>query len=469
MEKRLVTRLDIIRQDIWKSQSSVINRWEGGRKVTTGAERFFKNSAASLEELVENITSRCSESCPEGSHMLLIQDTSEYNYNKIKGRLSPHDPDIGVLSDNKSLGIFAHPGLAVEASNGMPVGLAHIKLYNYPVDRQSKTERKYSELPIEQKHSFRWLETLNKGAACLSKAAQVTMIADRECDIYELFASPRPPKVKLLVRSSWDRVTEDGRKISEHLAAQPWQAGLTIKIRAGGKRKARTAKLQVRWCELDLSKPSKRRNVLKEYLDNVRIYAVEALEVPGSVPQGEEPVHWRLLTDHEVHSLGTAMQMLEWYSQRWWIEDLFRASKTEGFQAESSQLSTGLALKKLLALILEQSVRVLALRQGRQGKAGLVAASQCFSAEEVQVLEALEGHVNGSTPKQCNPFSKGTIAWAAWIIAVLAGWKPADMDKRPPGVITLLRGMQRFEQQVEGWRLYQAAHAQSGQPLEGPP
>jgi hypothetical protein len=464
MEKRLIERLGKIRQSMWESQSSIINHWEGGRNDAAAAERFFKNGSAGLDEIIEDITSRCSESCPEGGHVLLIQDTTEYNYNSIEGRLKARDPDIGVLSDNKSTGIFAHPGLAANADTEMPIGLAHIKLYTYPFERESKTERDYKKQPIEEKHSFRWLETMREGAARLDKASLITMIADREGDIYELLASAPSPKVKLLIRNSWDRLSEDGRKISEHLAGQPWQASFCLEVRAGGKRKARKAQLQVRCCKVVLPKPSNRHKLLGAYPDQVEVYVVEALEKPGSAPEGESPIHWRLLTTHEVGSVEMAMQVLRWYAQRWWIEELFRVTKTKGFRAESSQLSTGMALKKLLSLTLEQGTRVLALKQGRQGEAGLAPASQCFSPEEVQVLGALEGHVNGATVKQRNPFGKGTMAWAAWIIAVLGGWKPASMDKRPPGVITLLRGMQRFEQKIDGWRLYKATYEMSGAP-----
>ena len=65
----------------------------------------------------------------------------------------------------------------------------------------------------------------------------------------------------------------------------------------------------------------------KEKLD---IYCVHVKERADSVPAGEEPVEWRLLTSHEVTSLAQAVQCIDWYRCRWLIEELFRLMKSKG-------------------------------------------------------------------------------------------------------------------------------------------
>jgi len=62
--------------------------------------------------------------------------------------------------------------------------------------------------------------------------------------------------------------------------------------------------------------------------------------------------------------------------------------------------------------------------------------------------------VEGRTEKQRNPYSKNSLAWAAWVIARLGGWN-GYRSESPPGPITMLRGLQKFELQYEGWLLAQ--------------
>jgi hypothetical protein len=60
--------------------------------------------------------------------------------------------------------------------------------------------------------------------------------------------------------------------------------------------------------------------------------------------------------------------------------------------------------------------------------------------------------LEGKTKKQINPYAKGSMAWAAWIIARLGGWNGYQSES-PPGPITMLRGLQKFELQHKGWLL----------------
>ncbi|HEX2184661.1 MAG TPA: hypothetical protein VHN78_04045, partial [Chloroflexota bacterium] len=58
----------------------------------------------------------------------------------------------------------------------------------------------------------------------------------------------------------------------------------------------------------------------------------------------------------------------------------------------------------------------------------------------------------GPTVKQRNPHAPGSLAWAAWIIARLGGWKGYARE-RPPGPITFLHGLHRFYAMAEGFHL----------------
>jgi hypothetical protein len=67
-------------------------------------------------------------------------------------------------------------------------------------------------------------------------------------------------------------------------------------------------------------------------------------------------------------------------------------------------------------------------------------------------LGQLQGELEGKTTKQKNRHPIMSMAWAAWLIARLGGWKGYASEAKP-GPITILRGLQRFESMMMmGWR-----------------
>jgi hypothetical protein len=106
-------------------------------------------------------------------------------------------------------------------------------------------------------------------------------------------------------------------------------------------------------------------------------------------------------------------------------------------------------LRKLLVMALMAAVQILQLRQAREGtteqKPSLV-----FSEEQLACMEDLTAKFEGKTEKQKNPWPKNNLAWAAWLIARLGGWK-GYASQRPPGVITLYEGWVRFHAMFLGW------------------
>jgi hypothetical protein len=69
-------------------------------------------------------------------------------------------------------------------------------------------------------------------------------------------------------------------------------------------------------------------------------------------------------------------------------------------------------------------------------------------------LEQINASQEGNTQKQKNPHPLKTLPWASWIIARLGGWK-GFASQRPPGVIILRLGLERFETLFLGWKLKQ--------------
>ena len=70
----------------------------------------------------------------------------------------------------------------------------------------------------------------------------------------------------------------------------------------------------------------------------------------------------------------------------------------------------------------------------------------------IPALAALTRQLQGSTAKQKNPFPPESLAWATWVIARLGGWT-GQPSERPPGPITIHKGLVRFEAVALGFAL----------------
>lgn len=382
-----------------------------------------------------------------GKHLLILNDTVEFNYNGLNGLFKVRDPNIGPISDNKSSGFFMHPCIVVDPQVGIPYGFSSLQIWNRSFYGPDRFERKYRSLPIEEKESNKWLVAAQQSKEWLAPGNTMTMVGDRESDIYEYFADVPDEKTHVLVRSNWDRKVSSGLKLSDELNQIDWQFCFEVDIAGNRNRIARRAKLQTRWRKVEIVS---NRHKSSKYPDSIQLTVVEVLEHDTSVPSHEKPIHWRLFTTHSVNEIDQAIEIVKWYKWRWWIEDFFRILKTQGLEVERSQFATGIALKKLVVLCLEAALRILTLRQQRQNQSPDSAAI-CFEEEELAFLNILDEEqqkVVSSTND--NPIN--SLAWATWIIAVLGGWTPADMNKRPPGVITLSRGLNVYRQRFLGWQ-----------------
>jgi hypothetical protein len=101
-------------------------------------------------------------------------------------------------------------------------------------------------------------------------------------------------------------------------------------------RAARTATVKMRFGEVEICRPRDEQD--RGLPKTVRLRLVEVREV--GTPEGVEPLHWRLLTTHDVAEAGKAWVIVGWYQARWTIEQLFRVTKSRGLQLEDSQLAS---------------------------------------------------------------------------------------------------------------------------------
>jgi Transposase DDE domain len=289
------------------------------------------------------------------------------------------------------------------------------------------------------KESQRWLDVAAGANDVLATAKSITVVSDRESDIYEHFAR-RPANTHLLVRACQNRKIESDDEeglllftFTDDLA----EAGrIRIKIPAAPGRKERIAKLAIRFSPVELRKP--RHGAARDLSETIGLTLVDVREV--STPEDGKPLHWRLLTTHGVTSLGEAHKIVDLYRMRWSIEEFFRLLKTAGFDIEDADIGDPQAMIKLVTAVAIAAVTVMQLVKARDGTTDQQ-LTDAFEPDDQPILEAVSRRLEGATALQKNPHPKGSLAFAAWVIARLGGWT-GYYGK--PGPKVMRRGLDDF-------------------------
>lgn len=253
----------------------------------------------------------------------------------------------------------------------------------------------------------------------------------------------------MIVRACQDRLiaaeaAEASALLFGFVDSLPEQGRFSVKIPAAPGRKARLAELAVRFTPVVLRRPLHGARGLPA---NVTVTVVDVRET--SLPENcSTSVHWRLLTTHEVNNLEAACRIVDLYRLRWSVEEYFRTLKTAGFDIEDADLSDPDAMMNLVAAASIAAVTVMQLVKGRDG-ADQRRLNDVFEPDDQRILEAICEKLEGKTDRQKNHHAKGTLAFAAWVIARLGGWT-AYYGKPGPKVMHLgLEAFQRIKFGVE--------------------
>ncbi len=386
-----------------------VRRLGGDRAGEIRLTRFLRNAAVTPGEMVAQAGEGTSQRC-RGRDVLVIQDTT-------------------VTRSDGGGGDYLHAALALDARDGAILGLVDGQF----LQRESGRKALRRDLPVEEKESFRWLQGADTAASVCAGARRITVVADRESDIYEAFAL-RPQGVELLVRAAQDRSLEDGGKLFAALDALPEAGRADLDLPAQPGVKARTVQLAVRHAVLPLSRPH--RGFRHGLPDAVELQVVDVREVAPR--PGQPAVHWRLLTSHPVDDAAEAWAIVELYRKRWAIEQLFRTLKTKGFDIESLCIEDTAPRNKLVMATLIAAVVIQQMVHARDGGLGpLRPCTDAFEPEDIPLLEAFCAKLEGKTERQKNPHPKASLAYAAWVCARLGGWT-GYYGK--PGPIVMLNG-----------------------------
>ena len=399
------------------------------------------------EKLINELTKRTARLCRNRT-VLAIQDTSEINLTSHRNRLQS-DTGLGRLDDAKgNIGFKIHPTLAVDADTLHPLGFATLKLWHRPLDMPDRHIRKHKKLTIQNKESYKWITASNSSKDILKDAKQVIIVQDREGDIYDQLSTVPDSKHHLLIRSKCNRNLTDGGLLWNTLSEAKAQGTYKIKVEGDKRRQInkRQATIEIRYIQTSVKRSS---SALGNKVAQTPIYAVEAKEINGNQ---SNPIEWRLITTYPVACFEDACLIVEWYSCRWLIEQIFRLLKHKGFNIEASELEQGWAIRKLCVLTLSSILKIIQMRLAYEEEGDGQNINEVFTQTEQQCLDDLNRKLSGKTKKQSNPYKKTQLKWATWIISRLGGWK-GYASQRCAGLITIRNGLEKFYLIYEGWMI----------------
>jgi hypothetical protein len=447
-DQRLDARVRSMVAAMSQQQSVVVRQLGSTRSEQAGYYRLLNNANVLPEQIIEELTGGHNA---QGEHLLLLSDSTEANFQTHRGRIKANS-GLGKVGNNNDIGLFLHTTLAIKADSGCVLGYADVQYWTRQHAEPTTQHRRYKKLPIEQKESYRWISSLANSTERLRGAAMLTFVADAEADIYEQWSRMPGPGRHLLINSRGDRCIAEGcGKLIAHLAEQKPLGQYSLKLEADRRKQypPRVAALVVRSAVVHLLRPS--RVSASSEPEMVAVTAIYVTELDATIPEQHPGINWMLLTTHAVEDLDDAREIIGWYVRRWNIEQLFRLLKHQGLQLESSQLESGQGLIRLSLFSLASALRVLTLLLTRQGDPAQQIQT-IFSTQQQECLRSISRTLPGSNRTSRNPEPELTMKWALWIIARLGGWKAMNSE-RPPGPITLFRGLQRFEQIFQGWLL----------------
>ena len=453
MEKRLLKRLRKLSEKVILHKSLVVHQISEDEAEQRAYYRLLQNKRMSVEQLGRQLIQDCQRQVKPGAHYLIFQDTTQPNLERKREQIKDKS-GLGVIGDNASLGFFLHPALVMEADTYRSIGYSYIKIWSRNGEKAKCKERAYKSEPIESKESYRWLDCVEKSRGVLSQAGLLTVVSDREGDIYEVLDRLPDEQTHVLVRSNASRkvLTPQGQSqvIKSYIQSQALCGTYSLKVVADArkKRQGREALMEVRIGPCNLLAPQRLGTGIAP---STQLYVIQAKESAKSCPEGEKPIEWILTTTHTVENLEDAMRVIHYYQGRWNAEQVFRLSKRKGLDIEQSDLESGQAILKMALLAIFAAAKIITLHQASKKKEP-IPVEKTITLEQKRCLAQVGKRVEGRTKKQKNPYPADTLQWVYWIIARLGGWKPHE---KQAGVVVLFRGWQRFSQIFEGWSLAQ--------------
>jgi hypothetical protein len=339
-------RAKSIMSNMIKNPGKSILSQSSSRSEAKAAYQFFNNEKLKFNAISGVHRRRTIERiCEIDSPLLVIQDTTYVNYS------SQTNKEGLKKIHKKTMGVKIHTSIAT-TQDGLNLGILNQLSHSGEANTEELTEYQMKTRPIEEKESYRWIESFNESMIMIPDDIDVTVISDREGDIYEYMNAVILKKRFFLTRIAQNRMTTDNEKILDSIKKTKIQGVIHVKVprNSGKKIEAREAKLEIRFKQYEIKRPYK-LNINKKLPESLTVYVIHAIE--PNPPAGVEGLEWFLMTNRVISNYTEAEQQLKNYTQRWKIERFHYVLKSGGCNIEDIQARS---MKVTLSLIMIYSI-----------------------------------------------------------------------------------------------------------------
>lgn len=423
-------RLELMGQRLATAPAGLVTAVYSTPRERVGAYRWLESDHVSPDAIVASCAQATIQRADGEPWIYVPVDGSSLTLSDPKGRRR-----LGAVGSYQKYGrgLKTMTSLGVR-TDGTPLGVLDLQWWA----RERRPGRKHTrrQRPVEEKETRYWLQAIERVEAAFVRSPTQTrpwFLLDREGDFHELLAvMAKSETSRVTVRAAHNRRTATGETayLWDTLRAQAPGGVYRLEVSAGPHRQARTARMVVRWAKVSLLLRDQRSGRRTP----VDLWAVLALE-QGTVPAGEKPLQWLLLTNVPVSDFSTAAEVLFGYSQRWRIEEFHRAWKSQ-CHVEQTQLHDIQPIKRWATLLAAVAMRIERLKYLARTQPEVPATIE-LSQEEIDaviVLRQPEGLQRGDQP------SIGEVV--RWI-ADIGGY--VGPSNGPPGATVIGRGLQRVE------------------------
>lgn len=359
--------IKIAQQLIRRSEGSLPDQTESWADCKA-AYRFFDTKGISYQNIIEPHCRRTRESCQPGEVKLILCDTTEIDFTSLRKTTG-----LGPIGNGNTRGFFLHSALMVDAGPQHQIeGLAAQEVFYRNVRTGPKKKRKKRKKKSNNSSRNR----ANRESAVWGRVIDAVgrppagviykHVCDRGADDIEVMWRAVHNGSGFVIRVSRLKrkvLTTDGRTLPLADVLAEWPAvGDTrqITVPATTTSPKRIATMTLRYGTVSI--PVGRLTPwLREHRPSgpLCVGVVELLE--QSPPAGQKAIRWILYTETPVTCEAEADQVVEYYEQRWLIEELHKALKT-GCGVERRQLQTAERLERMVAVSSVVATRLLQLK-----------------------------------------------------------------------------------------------------------